>query len=594
MTKGWFEPIAGVTGVQSPPEVTVAALRDALAAVKPPSPQTVAALGQMFGLPVPPTIREWLAVAGGGVAGRLTVLGAGELSVGDETADVSLAKTMLACRLSGTFPPDLFPFVVHPDGAIAGLRISGGHEEAVAIMRGHDGVWCENDPELPALALARAAAACRMEVKRLANVERQMATLRDCVARLDARYHYGHAHRASSKLPKDYEWRAYRQLVADVVFAFVVCKHDRPANTVAVDVFLPAQVPGYDEHAGTRAATLLLLAEAYRLGTQMRVTFTANVNDGRLPEELVALAANVGVVLDAKEPEIDSDRGASLFCALGELPRHTLSRLPPEGRLRATYLTLAGSVTAVEVEHATALATDPLRLLNGGAPPHEAFSHLADLHAFAMAHASARLVRAATRSANRVTDLRNVAETGEELRVREIEARSGRRRRPPRERERLAALRQGVVLDDAGTMTAAVAVDMDALSPEDVELGVVPTAVGRLLRLTFDEPVELPLPGQLAGPVGMAQELMLVPRLDAAVADRLAISLVDDITQIALLSEAEGTVGVLAIPYGAADIEAAMARAEATGVCLVRLDLATSALLAAARERLRDCGRVRR
>ena len=124
-------------------------------------------------------------------------------------------------------------------------------------------------------------------------------------------------HQEGGKLPRTNVWRPYRFCVQDVVLGLTVLRHNRNTNHLEVDVFLTAAIPEYEEDSGARALTLLILSEAYKAGSTMHITFTEQVEEGRVPGELADLAATVGVTLERiADGFLLPQEARSLFAAL--------------------------------------------------------------------------------------------------------------------------------------------------------------------------------------------------------------------------------------------------------------------------------------
>src|SRR5262249_51288711 len=141
---------------------------------------------------------------------------------------------------------------------------------------------------------------------------------------------------------------------------------------INVEVFLTSEVYEegtrqggyYDELAGATAATLTILSEAYRVGIPLRVQFARTVEDGRVPMDIVRLAARQGVRVrsteDGAPPEkkgrIEADEGRALYLALtGFRPalRRAIELLARQGLMspeRAAFIVHHGVWSLPEVE----------------------------------------------------------------------------------------------------------------------------------------------------------------------------------------------------------------------------------------------------
>ncbi len=170
---------------------------------------------------------------------------------------------------------------------------------------------------------------------------------------------------AGAKLPRAEEMRPYRFAVQDVILAAWAMRHAKELDAIEVDAFVAAEVVDartgeggfYDELAGAHAALLAILSEAYRVGARMQIRFTKNVEEGRVPLDVLRLATRHGIGL--REPEtgwIRAEEGRSLYVALtGFRPklRQKLEALAKAGLVsmeRAAYIVHHGVWSLPEVE----------------------------------------------------------------------------------------------------------------------------------------------------------------------------------------------------------------------------------------------------
>ena len=174
-----------------------------------------------------------------------------------------------------------------------------------------------------------------------------------------------HDRSAGAKLPRADELRPYRFAVQDVILAAWAMRHAKELDAIEVDAFVAAEVVDartgeggfYDELAGAHAALLAILSETYRVGARMQVRFTKNVEEGRVPLDVLRLATRHAVGL--REPEsgwIRAEEGRSLYAALtGFRPklRKKLEELAKAGLVsmeRAAYIVHHGVWSLPEVE----------------------------------------------------------------------------------------------------------------------------------------------------------------------------------------------------------------------------------------------------
>ncbi|MCW3129368.1 MAG: SMI1/KNR4 family protein [Methanophagales archaeon] len=131
----------------------------------------------------------------------------------------------------------------------------------------------------------------------------------------------GYDHKEGGKFPRAHHWRTFRSCVHDQVVGLTAVRYKRELNGLLIDVFIATDHPNYEEGHGVRALTMLILSDAYRSGGSMELTFTRNVNNGKVPDELVDLAAQYGISLEqAAEGKVSHEEATNLFAALIGLP----------------------------------------------------------------------------------------------------------------------------------------------------------------------------------------------------------------------------------------------------------------------------------
>ena len=205
---------------------------------------------------------------------------------------------------------------------------------------------------------------------------------------------FAHSRTDGSRLPRANEWRPYRFAIQDVIFNLVVMRHAKELDAIEVDVFLTAEVPGYAPLSGARAAALMILSEAFRVGVPMRIRFTCTVESGAIPRSLLVLAATNGV--DLPEPErgvIEPEYGSRLYAALTGFPDYLMARiseLSDSGLLsidRACYMIHHGVWTVPEVEGIIASCSYPDLILAGDVAPEQGH-----LYRYVQTHARAAVM----------------------------------------------------------------------------------------------------------------------------------------------------------------------------------------------------------
>jgi hypothetical protein len=187
-------------------------------------------------------------------------------------------------------------------------------------------------------------------------------------------FEYDHA--KGGRLPRSHVWRPYRFCVQDVILGCTVLRNDRRCNRIEVDVFLTAQIPEYEPDSGCRALALLILTDAYQSGSTMEIRFTSNVEGGRVPAELYALAERLGVNLRySAQGGISPREAGRLFLALSELSPETRARveaMEAQGGMSVASVCYAlhhGVWTAQELDVILQAGSVPETFLAGGYEP---------------------------------------------------------------------------------------------------------------------------------------------------------------------------------------------------------------------------------
>jgi hypothetical protein len=128
-------------------------------------------------------------------------------------------------------------------------------------------------------------------------------------------------HKDGGKFPRSHRWRTLRSCVHDQVVGLTAIRYNRELNGLLIDVFIATDHPSYESGNGVRALTMLILSDAYRNGGSMGLTFTPNVNKGKVPDELANLATQCGISLEhISEGKISHEEATSLFASLTGLP----------------------------------------------------------------------------------------------------------------------------------------------------------------------------------------------------------------------------------------------------------------------------------
>lgn len=192
------------------------------------------------------------------------------------------------------------------------------------------------------------------------------------------------------KLPRATELRPYRFCVQDVVLAIWAMRHRKDQADIFVDVFLTSEVYDqntgetgfYDELAGATAATLTVLSEAYRVGAPLRVSFGKAVEGGKVPLDILRLAARHKIsIKEAERGRISESEGRELYLALtGFRPpiRQAINILHQKGLMspeRAAYIVHHGVWSLPEVEGIILCSRYPEIVLSGDVPAEQRHLH---------------------------------------------------------------------------------------------------------------------------------------------------------------------------------------------------------------------------
>lgn len=201
-------------------------------------------------------------------------------------------------------------------------------------------------------------------------------------AEFNRTHQYDHA--KGGKLPSNHQWRPYRYCIQDVLFGSVVVRHNRDRNSLQVDVFLAADISGYQPDDGAKALTVFLLSEAYKCGGTMEIEFTDRVEGGTIPAAIRRVAAQSQVNL-SKRDRLLPDESRVLYAALtGFSPalRAVLDELKKTAGLsieRACYVVHHGVWSKPEAEAIVLSSAYPDTVLGGENRPEHRHLYLRDL-----------------------------------------------------------------------------------------------------------------------------------------------------------------------------------------------------------------------
>jgi hypothetical protein len=211
-----------------------------------------------------------------------------------------------------------------------------------------------------------------------------------------------------------------------VIVASTVLRHKRETNALEVDVFLTADVPGYEPSGSARALALFLFSESVKCGATGEIRFTEHVEEGNVPAAVVRLAGRYGVTLGSARGVISPTEARDLYLALSEFPKaleEKLHRLHRSGALPleiVPFLAHRGIWSTVELAVLVALAPDPARIFRGGASPEHRLVYLQDLAAGRAAALAGILDRRLRRRDDRMVATDQALEVEDDVRPIEV------------------------------------------------------------------------------------------------------------------------------------------------------------------------------
>lgn len=216
--------------------------------------------------------------------------------------------------------------------------------------------------------------------------------------RLETSKQASYNHKDGGKFPRSHRWRTLRSCVHDQVVGLTAIRYNRELNGLLIDVFIATDHPSYESGNGVRALTMLILSDAYRNGGSMGLTFTPNVNKGKVPDELVNLATQCGTSLEyISEGKISHEEATGLFASLTGLPSevqelvrnlHVAGAITLEG---LSYVIASGIWTIEEATWILKNSPRPEGVILGGDFPESRLLYLESLSYGRAALAIARL-----------------------------------------------------------------------------------------------------------------------------------------------------------------------------------------------------------
>lgn len=334
--------------------------------------ERIVTLEKMFGLALAQDYRSFLMTYGALVGNQFAIFGLGAGHTGMQLPDL-----LFLLRLKyTTFPLNLVPVEDLGQGELACID---GSNKASPVSPVYRISLTKNISLSEAQVLAPSFDSYLFErlnrLKRdIGQVETGMVILEQRVKEFQAQYEYDHD--KGGKLPRSHIWRPYRFCVQDVVLGTTVVRHVKGDNCLEVDVFLTTSIPQYEPDSGVRGLALFLLCEAYKCGGTMEIRFTGNVEGGRVPAELEALAERLGVPIPLDSitaHRLTPSDSRALFAALTGFSQTALQRIAELDLSieRACYVVNKDIWTRHEVEAIMLSASKPDRLFAGGAAPEQ-------------------------------------------------------------------------------------------------------------------------------------------------------------------------------------------------------------------------------
>jgi len=131
--------------------------------------------------------------------------------------------------------------------------------------------------------------------------------------------------------PRAEDWRPVRSCIHDEVVGLCALKYDPLKDALLVTGFIATDHPNYEEGHGIRNLALIVLSDAYKTGSPMRMIFGKAIFDRNgiyrrsqpqeIPNELVRLAGEYGISFaNSHKGEILPEKAISLYGELLEIP----------------------------------------------------------------------------------------------------------------------------------------------------------------------------------------------------------------------------------------------------------------------------------
>lgn len=356
----------------------------------PHSADAARAVEAMFEIHLPPDYRQFLCNFGALTVDNLTIIGL----VKSDQGGLQLDEALLMLRLAHPdLPTELVPIEDLGGGCFACLVCTGkkNDDSPVTVINLAQPQPSEALPSIAScfrdylynrLVLLQSSQQTQAEPPQIRlqplppHKIHGLSVLKQHVNRYQQQFEYDHA--TGGKLPRNHDWRPYRFCIQDVLFGTTVVRHGREHNCLEIDVFLTANIPEYDELAGAQALACFLLSEAYKCGGTMELRFTREVEGGRVPSELEALAGRYGVPFaEAAQGRVTAAEAKAFYARLtGFSPalQEQLAALEQVGAIkmtRACYAVHNGIWSREQVEMIVLGCQRPDSVLAGLAQPHQ-------------------------------------------------------------------------------------------------------------------------------------------------------------------------------------------------------------------------------
>lgn len=304
---------------------------------------------ELLGIPLPSSYARFLSENGSALVNGLPILG---LPISPDTSSVWGATELLKCCRPDLMPdPKYFVAIRLLDTRALCLDLRGNPKNDAPLVE----IYLNKDgkpPERVHESFNKYIIECSKNEKRIERALKQLEKRRQ-----ESGDQSKFNHKDGGKFPRSHRWRTLRSCVHDQVVGLTAIRYNRELNGLLIDVFIATDHPSYEAGNGVRALTMLILSDAYRNGGSMRLTFTSNVNNGKVPDELVNLATQLGISLEyVAERMVPHEEASNIFASLIGLPsevKELVHDLEAEGDITIEGISYVIAVGIWTLEEAT-------------------------------------------------------------------------------------------------------------------------------------------------------------------------------------------------------------------------------------------------